>query len=267
MVDFFKGADFMEDAAIADIMRRQGIAKVKVGTPTPPPVRPLSAGNNMANLSLDEIEARLKRKIDQAYGGINAAFRASDADSSRTIGYNELKRILDRFCFKIDDKKFKQLARRFDSNNDGVIQYQEFLDYFTQKPSRPSTARSVRDVPQQSNSAKHRSGNSMMVAARERNRQKHQAALKGRANDELKVRLRQKISREAGTVLRACAVVDKHRTGYIHRKQLKVVLETYLFSMAAAQFDLLVKPFEGGGDSINYKALVARYKTGASNKG
>ena len=68
---------------VAELMKRHGdIAKDPNRTPTPRAYRPLSAGRNMAGLSFEQVEERLKRKIVQAYGDFKATFKAADGDAS-----------------------------------------------------------------------------------------------------------------------------------------------------------------------------------------
>lgn len=257
--DFFKAAEFMDDAQVADMMARQAIAFNNPNrTPTPRTARPLSAGNNMANLTLEQVEARLQRKFLQAYGDIRAAFKASDTDSSGAIGFGEMRRILTRFCFKMEEKMFRQLVKKFDSNNDGVIQYDEFVNYFTNleagsvsvPSSRPATARER--------------GPAKKAAAVNRAERfaTHRTMMAKVANDELRVRIRKKMPAAASAVLRACAFADKGRTGYVHRAEFKVVFETYLFPIPSDQYLRLIKAFEaaGGTNRVNYKALVAQYR-------
>ena len=102
---FFKGADFLNDQQVSAMMKRHGhINKDPNRTPTPRAYRPLSAGNDMSGLSFEDVEARLKRKIYEAYGDVRAAFKAADGNSSGQISIGELKAIFRRFQFKLDDK-------------------------------------------------------------------------------------------------------------------------------------------------------------------
>merc|ERR1711924_42617 len=95
-------------------------------------------------------------------------------------------------------------------------------------------------------------------------RQSHRAAMASKAHEELRTRLKKMMPAAAGSILRACAFADKGRTGHVHRAELKVVLDTYLFPLPSDQYLRLVKAFEPAGDGtrVNYKALVAHYRAG-----
>jgi len=254
-LDFFRNADFMDDAQVADIVSHQGIACHQVGTPTPPPARPLSAGNNMADLTMPQIEERLRRKIQEAYGTIQVAFRAADVDHSGHIGYGELKKILDRFCFKLTEKAFQSLARRLDTDSDGLISHKEFIDYFNSVPSRGSSRAFSEKAAPLHKSSKSRS--KVPAWRRAAITSSHPAASEVLAHEELRQRFHKNMPSVAKSMLQACTFADKARSGYVHRAELKVAIEAHLFEIKAGDYLRLVKQFEGGTNKVDYKKFIS----------
>jgi len=252
---FFRNADFLDDHQVAEMMSQQNvIRKDKNRTPTPVGYRPLSAGASLNNLSFEEIEDRLKRKVLSAYGEVARAFKEGDSNSSGKLSYGELRTILRRFQFNVSDVLFTRLAKKFDRDKDGQIDIEEFLAYFNKPKSRATS------VAKEEAKKVVRNESSSRQARGEAERAKHKAELHSHAYKQLIGKVKTGIKSSASSVLRACAIVDRARTGYCHRAEFKVVFETYLFEIPSEPYLRLIKPFEGVGDKINYKAFVSLYK-------
>jgi hypothetical protein len=67
-------------------------------------------------------------------------FRDLDTDGSGEIELNELRTGLQRIGFVMDDQSFDSLARHLDSNGDGRIQYEEFVQKMNPKVDLVSEA-------------------------------------------------------------------------------------------------------------------------------
>ncbi len=59
---------------------------------------------------------------------LKAAFTYFDKDGSGTISLDELKACLQSEDFTIDDPTITSLLKEVDINNDGVVDYKEFID-------------------------------------------------------------------------------------------------------------------------------------------
>lgn len=49
-----------------------------------------------------------------------------------------MRRIIEKFCFRLNDDQFREIIYRLDPNNNGYISYKEFMDIFEEKESTVS---------------------------------------------------------------------------------------------------------------------------------
>ena len=66
-------------------------------------------------------------KIWEKSDSIHAAFKQMDTDRSGSLSANELKAVLDSYCYKIPDEMFADLLGLFDADGDGEISFHEFM--------------------------------------------------------------------------------------------------------------------------------------------
>ena len=134
---------------------------------------------------------------------------------------------------------------------------QEFLGYFKEASRASSAQEEARQVARRGPRV---SASRLARGAAER--AKHTAELHSAAYKALLGKIRRGLEAKASDVLRACAIVDPSRSGYCHKLEFKVVMETYLLECQQEHFQRFVKPFEAAGDPnrIDYKKLVAQHR-------
>ncbi len=84
-------------------------------------------------VSMEVAEQRFKRLIRQGKFGFSVIrmFRSLDVNKSGFIDVREFKRLMEKECFlKISKETLNKLISKWDNNNDGKINYEEFVRYF-----------------------------------------------------------------------------------------------------------------------------------------
>lgn len=98
---------------------------------------PLFSESAVAALTAASMEALSKRVRS---GATWKVFRELDTDGSGEIELSELRSGLQRIGFVMDDQSFDALAQHLDSNGDGRIQYEEFVQKINPKEDFVSEA-------------------------------------------------------------------------------------------------------------------------------
>ena len=73
--------------------------------------------------------AVLHAKIYERYDSVQAAFTALDADGSGSIDAFELARLLSQHGIKVSDQEMEVLLARYDADQNGKIDVQEFTRF------------------------------------------------------------------------------------------------------------------------------------------
>jgi Ca2+-binding EF-hand superfamily protein len=79
------------------------------------------------------IFAKLKDKISERSESIRKAFRSCDNDRSGGLSMDEFRNICHTYNFDLSDQEIISVMRKFDSNGDGVVRYNEFCDAILDK--------------------------------------------------------------------------------------------------------------------------------------
>ena len=58
---------------------------------------------------------------------VRTAFRILDNDQTGSVSADELRRVLENYCYKMNDEEFMKLMNAIDSDRDGRISYEEFM--------------------------------------------------------------------------------------------------------------------------------------------
>ncbi len=87
-------------------------------------------GNNFSKVG-DDMLIKFREKISargtRGIFGIRRSFMIADDNNSKSVDFNEFKKLLRDYRYDINDADFKKLFGMFDSNNSGEIDYEEFL--------------------------------------------------------------------------------------------------------------------------------------------
>ena len=80
--------------------------------------------------TIGQLEQAIKKKMERSWTQIQDACRSADLDNSNTISSDELRGLLEQFCFVLDDKQFDELAQRLQIADGGEVSYDDFMRYF-----------------------------------------------------------------------------------------------------------------------------------------
>lgn len=84
-------------------------------------------------LGVDQVEDLIRQKVHQKSRGgpfeLRRAFKSFDRDSSGAISRDEFSAMMRKFQINLSDATLASLLRRYDPNGDGVITYDEFIQY------------------------------------------------------------------------------------------------------------------------------------------
>ena len=94
-----------------------------------------SATKAAATWTLSQLEAAIKKKMDKSWTQIISDMHTADVDNSGCLSRTELRGLLTKFCFELDDNLFGQLCDSFTSNEDGEIEIETFMRHFAKLDS------------------------------------------------------------------------------------------------------------------------------------
>lgn len=80
--------------------------------------------------SIEQLEQAIKKKMERSWTQIQDACRSADIDNSNTISREELRGLLEHFCFVLNDKQFDALAERLNMTDGAEVSYDAFMKYF-----------------------------------------------------------------------------------------------------------------------------------------
>jgi len=84
----------------------------------------------LIRLPVDEVFQLLKQKMAAQHKQVRAAFRMFDTDGDGFVSKSELARVLSRYAIDVPEKHLMQIVSKVDTNNDGRIDYREFMQGF-----------------------------------------------------------------------------------------------------------------------------------------
>ena len=87
-------------------------------------------GKKSKALNADQLLKELAEKFEHNFKQLDSAFRAMDLDNSGKLDYAEFKRALERFNLQTTEDQFQILTKKYDTDGDGALSYQEFQKHF-----------------------------------------------------------------------------------------------------------------------------------------
>ncbi|XP_029103329.1 EF-hand calcium-binding domain-containing protein 6 [Scleropages formosus] len=198
--------------------------------------RPQSPGRCMM---LAEIQRRLREKIEGNVKGIIRAFRLFDYNRDGKIQHHELRRVLEAFCFPMNDREFHRLWSHYSPNNTGAMSYKEFLEKlgihcenhgkFVQESAK--LALNWCAVSQDEKGASCR-------------RAKRKAVPFQRLTlEEIQTIYLQKMRVNYSNVHKALQASDSTQSGLVSREDLKAVLSNFLYPLSDITFQSLMNRY------------------------
>ena len=83
-----------------------------------------------ATWSLPQLEAAIKKKMEKSWTQMLSDLQTADLDGSCTLSKEDLRGLLAKFAFSLDDKVFEQLCMKFNPSANGEVSIDAFMQYF-----------------------------------------------------------------------------------------------------------------------------------------
>jgi len=179
----------------------------------------------------------LCEKIYEKFPTIRSAFMTMDKDRGGTIGKAELKNILDDCCYHVPDTTFEACYKLFDTDGDGEISYQEFMDQVKRIVEPGDNNAGGLSTILVNDDRKKRNNGTKGVADLYK---KGDLLGPSHSANEALIFLQQKLSTQTDSVRTAFRLFDYDQTGSISKDELRRVIDNYCYKMDDAEFDKLM---------------------------
>ena len=90
----------------------------------------MKAGDMHATADTGNSSMMLRRKVRLSAKDLRQAFKDMDRTASGMLSHDDLRYALYRFDIDLNDAQFAEMMAQLDHNNDGMVSYAEFLDFF-----------------------------------------------------------------------------------------------------------------------------------------
>jgi len=77
-------------------------------------------------------------KVSEHFSNMRKAFHYVDVDNNGTINAEEIRRAMHMWGMNLDDEKLAMLMAQCDTNGDGEIEYDEFVDHLARDTVAPA---------------------------------------------------------------------------------------------------------------------------------
>ncbi|XP_043944428.1 EF-hand calcium-binding domain-containing protein 6 [Protopterus annectens] len=197
-----------------------------------------SQGNQ--TMTLAQLELLLKQKISKNLKNVIRGFRLFDYNHNGHIQYHELRKVLEKYCFRMKDAEYDRLWHHYDTGYTGALRYGEFLEKLGlnvdsyNKPI-PESTRLV-----------------LNWEAVEKERQKHSVVksflpsdtpVEDLTLDELEMAFRRKMEQNTENIWKAFQAFDIENTGFISLQDLQAIINNFIFPMNDSIFQGLMTRF------------------------
>eukprot|EP00520_Triparma_pacifica_P017208 CAMPEP_0118661536 /NCGR_PEP_ID=MMETSP0785-20121206/16332_1 /TAXON_ID=91992 /ORGANISM="Bolidomonas pacifica, Strain CCMP 1866" /LENGTH=1313 /DNA_ID=CAMNT_0006554983 /DNA_START=25 /DNA_END=3962 /DNA_ORIENTATION=- len=202
--------------------------------------------------SLDELKIYhdFLKKISTEFENVYEAFMAIDIHREGFITRDELKDVLDNFAFKMSSTQFEALVNVFDTDHDGRISYEEFLQQV--KYCDDISAQEEEDARMKE----------MLEFDKSPAAQRRLQKMKNRTRKVTSYEfLMEKIWEKSSSIHEAFKMMDKDRSGSLSAGELKALLDSYCYKVPDEIFANMLSLFDADGDGeISYHEFMAQVK-------
>ncbi|XP_067292497.1 EF-hand calcium-binding domain-containing protein 6 isoform X3 [Pseudorasbora parva] len=216
-----------------------------------------SRSGSYRNLSLGELQCRLKDKIKGNLKNITRAFRLFDYNSDGQIQQHELRKVLEGFCFPMSQLEFHRLWSHYSVNNADTISYKEFLEQLGvdcenyRKIAPDSTQLALNWDAVSRTTTRPKSKTSIR-------------AFSGKSRDtldDIQIRFLSKIKKNHSLVAKALQAFDITDSGFVSQENLRSVLSNFLFPIDDNIFRELLNRFGvSNTDSVQWRIFLGLFK-------
>ncbi|XP_050955714.1 EF-hand calcium-binding domain-containing protein 6 [Labeo rohita] len=209
------------------------------------------------NLSLGELQCRLKDKIGGNLKNITRAFRLFDYNSDGQIQQHELRKVLERYCFPMSQLEFHRLWSHYSMNNSDTISYKEFLEKLG------VDCENYRKIAPDSIQLALNWDTVSRAATRPKSKTSIRAfSSKSKDNlDEVQTRFLSKIKKNYSLVEKALQAFDITDSGFVSQEDLRSVLSNFLFPMDDNIFRELLNRFGvSSTEPVQWRIFLGLFK-------
>ena len=255
--EFLAQVKFMDDTEL-EAMRKEEEAEMLEFDNTPEAKKRLQQLKNRTSKKTSY--EFLMEKIWEKSDSIHSAFKLMDLDRSGSLSANELKAVLDSYCYKVPDEIFANMLALFDADGDGEISFHEFMACV----KRSVGTSGYNQEPPHNNPAPAAPTNNGGGGAGYMESAKANVAAKAKKTKVVTVlkNLLEKISEKHRTINKAFRFIDKDGSGSLSHDELKSVLESSGYKIDNETFGGVLEIFDADGSgSIEYNEFLEHAKT------
>ncbi|KAK3701543.1 hypothetical protein QZH41_020531 [Actinostola sp. cb2023] len=191
-------------------------------------------------LDADYADRLLKRKALEQIEDITKAFLAFDQDGNGVVTKKELRKVLYKYQIALTKEEFKKLWEKYDTDNNGHIDHQEFIARLggefvpgdTHGPSTQITHGSYNQM---------KSFHDAQQAIHENATHNQAQAVSFLSALEVEQRLKDRFRDGYESLRKAFEAVDVNRDGYISRQELQQILFDFHFFLDEVQLNILLE--------------------------
>ncbi|XP_073798123.1 EF-hand calcium-binding domain-containing protein 6 isoform X6 [Danio rerio] len=216
-----------------------------------------SKSGRYRNLSLGELQCRLRDKMRGNLKNITRAFRLFDYNNDGQIQQHELRKILEGYCFPMSQLEFHRLWSHYSMNNADTISYKVFLEKLG------VDCENYRKIPPDSVQL----ALNWDAVSRSTTRPKSKTSLrrfsgKSRDNlDDIQIRFLSKMKKDHSLVEKALQAFDISDSGFVSLEDLRSILSNFLFAMDDTIFRELLKRFGvSNTEPVKWKIFLGLFK-------
>jgi len=215
-------------------------------------------GIGMGSHGSNSVEASMRflcEKVYEKFPTIRSAFMSMDKDRGGTIGKRELKKILDDCCYIVPDDVFEACYKLFDTDGDGEISYQEFIEQMKVMVAPGEEEGGLGNMLINHDKRQGNKGNKGVKELYE----DRKGSIAGPSHNasEAMVFLGQKLAQQTDSVRVAFRMFDSDLSGSVSKAELKRILDNYCYKMSDEEFDKVVLEIDVNTDGkISYNEFM-----------
>ncbi|OWF48504.1 EF-hand calcium-binding domain-containing protein 6 [Mizuhopecten yessoensis] len=191
----------------------------------------------MQKFEVEDIWRLLYKHVHNHYHSIKQAFLQFDISRKGRVTRKELRNIIEKFTFRLDDQQFKQLMLKLDPEHTNNISYHQFLGLFEETESLAE-------------------GHKWLNSVHRFNENPKPAIMAWETVEEI---LREKITENWKSVSGAIVDFDHKDKGYITQQQMKKVIDDYVLPISDQHFSHMLQRCEDCGNSkVNYVEFLEK---------
>ncbi|KAK3098848.1 hypothetical protein FSP39_023679 [Pinctada imbricata] len=193
---------------------------------------------NLHTVQTDDLWRLLYKHVQSHYPSLKEAFLQFDSTRRGKVTRKELRNVIDKFAFRLDDQQFKQLMLKLDPYHTNTISYQDFLELFEE-----------RDTAE---------GHKWLNSVHRFNEKQKPVIMAWEQIEEI---LREKITENWKNVAGALQDLDYKGEGRVSPAKLRNILDSFVLPLSDNHFqDLLKRCNDCTANKVNYIEFLERLK-------